>query len=69
MNLHPKRSYYDRVACNRMKPTGNVQRWVGYQGCFGRRRNGLSNSRDVEIVQNAGSLFKMGVKENGGVGG
>jgi len=28
----------------------------------------LSSSPDVEIVQDAGGVFHMGVKENGGVG-
>jgi len=37
--------------------------------CFGTRGVVLCRSRDVEIVQNAGSVFNLGRKENGGVGG
>jgi len=37
--------------------------------CFGTRGVVLCRSRDVEIVQNAGRVFNLGRKENGGVGG
>ena len=37
--------------------------WFGTRGVI------LCMSRDVEIVQDAGSVFNTGRKENGGVGG
>jgi len=46
----------------------NVQSCVGYRVCFGMRGVVLCKSRDVEIVQDAGSVFITGRKENGGVG-
>jgi len=69
MNLHPRRQYYDTVECSGRKPRGNIQSCVGYGVCFKTRRVGLCKSRDVEIVQDAGGMFKTGGKENGGVGG
>jgi len=47
----------------------NIQSCVGYWVCFGTRGVVLCKSRDVEIVQDAGSVFNMGRKENGCVGG
>jgi len=47
----------------------NVQSCEGYQVCFGLRAVVLCKSRDVEIVQDAGSVFNMGRKENRGLGG
>ena len=37
--------------------------------CFGTRGVVLHKSHDVGIVQDAGGVFNMGGKENGGVGG
>jgi len=37
--------------------------------CFGTRGIVLCRTCDVEIVQDAGSVFNTGSKENGGVGG
>jgi hypothetical protein len=37
--------------------------------CFVTRGIVLCKSRDVKIVQDAGSVFNKGGKENGGVGG
>ena len=36
--------------------------------CFGARGVVLCKSSNVEMVQDAGSVFDTGVKENGGVG-
>jgi len=57
------------LKCGGRKPRVNVQRCVGYRVCFGSRGIVLCKSRDVEIVQDAGSVFHTGRKENGGVGG
>ena len=43
----------------------NVQSCVGYRVCLGMRGVVLCKSRDVEIVQDAGSVFITGRKENG----
>jgi len=69
MNLHPKRLHYDTVACSGRKPGGNVQSCVGYQVCFRTRGIVVCQSRDVEIVQNAGGVFYTGGRENEGIGG
>ena len=42
---------------------------VGYWVCFGTRRDVLFKSRDVKIVQAAGSVFNTEGTDNGGVGG
>ena len=47
----------------------NVQSCVGYWVCFGTRGVVLCKSCDVKIVQDAGSVFDTGRKDNGGVGG
>jgi len=46
----------------------NVQSCVGNRVCCGMRGVVLCKSHDVEIVQDAGGVFNMGRKENGGVG-
>jgi len=50
------------------KPRVKVQSCVGYWVWFGARGVVLCKSRDIEIVQDAGGVFNMGRKENGGVG-
>jgi len=49
MNLHPKRSHYDTVACSERKPRWKVQSCVGYWVCFGTRGVVLCKSREVKI--------------------
>jgi hypothetical protein len=60
---------YDRVQCSRRKPRGTVQSCVDHQVCIGTRGIVLCRSRNVEIVQDAASVFNTGGKENGGVDG
>jgi len=69
MYLHPRGYHYDTVKCSGRKPRGNVQSCVGYRVCFGTRGVVLYNSRDVEIVLDAGGVFDTRGKENEGVGG
>jgi len=69
MNLHPRHPHSDTVEHSERKPRVNVRSCVVYQVCIGTRGVVLGKSRDVEIVQDAGSVFNMGGKENGGVGG
>jgi len=47
----------------------DAQSCVGYRVCFGTRGVVLGKSLDVEIVQDAASVFNTGGKDNGGVGG
>jgi len=47
----------------------NVRSCVGHWLCSETRDVVLCKSHDVEIVQDAGGVFNMGRKENGGVGG
>jgi len=68
MNLHPRREHYDTVERSGRKPRVNVQSCVGDRVHFGTRGVVLCKSLDVEIVQDAGSVFNMGGKENRGVG-
>ena len=46
----------------------SVQSCVGYQVCFGTRGIVLRKSHDVEIAQDAGSVFHTRGKQKGGVG-
>jgi len=69
MNLHPKRWHYNTVTCSGRKPRGKLQICVCYWVCFGMRVIVLCKSCDVKISQDAGGVYNMGGKENGGVGG
>jgi hypothetical protein len=69
MNLHPRHWDNDPVECSGRKRRGNVQSCVGYQLYFGTRGVLLCKLCDVNMVQDAGGVFNMGGKENGGVRG
>ena len=69
MNLHPRHRHCDTVAYSRRQTRRNVQMCVCYQVCFETRGNDLCKSRDVERVEEAGSVLNTGRTENGGVGG
>jgi len=47
----------------------NVQSCVGYRVGFGTTGVVWCKSRVIEMVQDAGSVFNMGRKDDGGVGG
>jgi len=68
MNLHPRRYHYDTVERRGRKPRVDIQSSVGYSVCCGTRGVVLCNSHDVEIVQDAGSVFNPGRTDNGAVG-
>jgi len=67
--IHPTHSHYDTVACTWRPPIGNIQRCVGYPVCCAMRDVFYCKSHDVEIDQDAVSVFDNWGKENGGVGG
>jgi len=69
MNLHLRHSHYDSAACSGWKPRGNLQYCVGCQVCLETRGIVLYKSPDVEGLQDAGSVFNTGGKQNGGLGG
>jgi hypothetical protein len=64
MNLHPRHSRYDTVACSGSRPRGNKQSCVRHQVCFGMRGVVLCKSRDAEQVEDAGGVLNTGGKGN-----
>lgn len=69
MNLHPRLSHYNSVACSRWKPRGYIHSCVGCQMSFGTRGIVLYKSCNVERLQDAGGVINTRGKQNGGVGG
>jgi hypothetical protein len=58
----------DTVECSGRKLGWNIQSCVGYRVSFGTRVVILCKSCVVERVQDAGGVFNMGGKQNGGEG-
>jgi hypothetical protein len=69
LKLQPKHSHYDSVPSGQRQSRGNVQSCVAYWVCVGTRGIVLCKSCDVEIPQDAGSMYTMGGKERRGVRG
>jgi len=63
MNLPPKLWHYAPVGCSGKKARGRVNSCGGHQVCFVMRGIILFKSPDVEIAQDAGSVYTMAGKE------
>jgi len=69
INLHRRCKHYDTFKGRGREPRVNVQHCVGYRLCFETRGVVLCKSHDIEIGQDAASVFCVGGNEFGGVAG